>query len=117
MLSDLSYLQELLYRSTSFNSSERASILLYVKNNKWELAKVIKILENEQLGLGYIKHDYKKHITMIWQTFHNDIKQEINNKRVKNINIYKKKIRNMRFVESRENIVSLKKMNSLIENL
>lgn len=117
MLNNLSYLSLLLSKSFSYSLEEKNMIFLHAESNWWELIKILKILEDEQIGNNYIKYNYKKHINIIWRQFNNEIIKSKENKSMKNIFKYKKKIKNIRFIESQDKNISIKNLNNLIETL
>jgi len=117
MLSESSYFLILLSKSLSFSLLEKVEIFDYVKNNPKNLGKIINILEDGQIGMHYIEHDYIKHINIIWKQFNSEINESIRLRKIKNKKLYYKKIKNIRFLESQDREISIKKLNNLINSI
>ena len=72
MFSNLFYLFILIDKSVSIYDYEKSKIFNYAKNNPDEALRLIRVFEQEQKQINYVKNDYKKNIGKIWKDFVKD---------------------------------------------
>jgi hypothetical protein len=65
ILTNIYYLSLLIDKSLSFSYIEKVNIFNYVKINKNEANRLIKVFEDEQKGINYIKSDYKNNLNKL----------------------------------------------------
>ena len=115
MFSNLYYLSKLIDKSLSFSQIEKQKIFNYVKNNEWDLNKIIRIFENEQKGLSFIKRNYNNNINEIWKNFKKELNNKIDTKDKSDIEIIRNKIKKMNVIELEEK--EKENLDTLINNI
>ena len=117
MFSNLYYLSVLIDKSLSFSLEEKQKIFIYAKNNDFEILRLIKLFEDEQKGIDFIKTDYKWSLEKIWKNLKKDLENAKIEKQNKHIEEIRDKFKSIKKLELEEKEQDAKNLDLLINNI
>ncbi|MDQ7008878.1 MAG: hypothetical protein Q9M94_01140 [Candidatus Gracilibacteria bacterium] len=92
MFSSKYYLSKLIDNSLSLSKIEKINIFNFATKNTDKISDFITILEDDKKGWDFIKSNYQKKVNLIGENFKNDLKNGIENEKIKHTNKIKDRI-------------------------